>query len=145
MTKTQIREKLKEIGIDTDNVYSKFILASNGQEAVSLFEDEFVTDFYFHHKDLDKIFKIKATSKYKEMYETEIHYSALKYLVPASEWEEVIFPKAEREYTEEFVEQEDDEMKKMTLRDYASIQLGTAQSNKKWLNELITKSKIYSK
>jgi hypothetical protein len=136
MTITELKEKLKGMGIETDNLYPKTSFLKDGVPHIGMYEREFKEDFYFHNKFDNKIYKVpKPTGALKDIYEGEIFQNSEKFLVPEGDWVQV------EEEEQGYVELEDEAYQTMTIRDYACIQLRIPESNKDWLNKLIKSAK----
>ena len=135
MTKQDIIDKLKELGIKTDNCYPKNSFVQEGTVYVGLFKRELEDDFYFYvpyTKSLYHLPKQDTLDNFKE----EKFQDKPKFLVPLDKarvvWKE----------EQEFEELVDELFTKVTIRQYACIHLGLPESGLPWLDDLITKSKI---
>ena len=137
MDKKGIINKLRELGIETDNCYPKnsFPDQDSLEISVGLFKNEFAEDFYFYtkyNKTMYVLRKVEDISKFKE----ETFMNKKKWIVPLTECEVVWCDKPLEE-----VSLPDENFNMMTLRDYACIHLKVPKSNYPWLNELIKESK----
>lgn len=132
MSKEEILDKLKELGIITTNAFSKNSFLKHGDIYVGLFKREMAEDFYFYNSFQNKIFKFPKTDD-TEQFEKEKHMGSMKYLVPLYKCE-VIWE------DREFVELPDDKYINMSLRQYACIQMRHPNSGVEWLDVLIKES-----
>lgn len=132
-TKEKIIQKLKELGIDSDNCYPKKTFMKNFELVVGVFASEFESDCYFAGDYGKKLYKIPATTKFKAMYEKDTFQGKDKWLVPVSSCQIVWEDKA-------FVELPNSPFSSVTLREYACIHLKLPQSGNPWLDTLIKES-----
>lgn len=109
---------------------------------------EFVSkDFYPEDKDR-KLYKWIYNADYETEYKTSNPHPVTgdkRYLIPVDELVEVEILHTKNSIIDDFDAEPsagtDVPYADMTLRDYAAIQLKTPCSNKKWLNEIINKTK----
>ncbi len=127
MKKEEIIEKLKELGIETNNAYPKASFISSGAVCVGLYKREMNEDFYFFNKYDGKIYKWKVSDKINV---TDYDTVTEKYQIPLSScsliWED-----------KPYVEKPDAQFNTMTLRQYACIHLRVPDSGLNWLDNLI--------
>lgn len=132
MEKQEIINKLKELGIQSENCYPKnsFIDRESAEPVVGLYKTEFASDFYFYVAFDKTLYVLRKTdfSQFKE----DIFLGKTKWLVPLSKCEEVW-----KDVPLEDIEMIDEQFSKMTLRDYACIHLKVPKTNYPWLNEII--------
>ena len=131
MTKDELKQKLWDMGIQTDNCYPKSSFPHDAIISVGLYDRELKEDFYFFNKYDSKIYKLMSPVNYKEAFD----YDPIseKYMVPLSccsiIWED-----------KPFVELPDARYNEMTLRQYACIHLKIPESGLDWLDKLIEKT-----
>lgn len=132
MNKEELGKKLVELGITSQNFYTKSTFIKYGDVCLGLYKREMNDDFYFFNTFDKKIYKFSKPSSI-DGYQTDIFGGHTKYLIPLSEcgviWEE-----------KEYVELPDAFYNSMTLRQYACIQLKVPESGLSWLDQLISKS-----
>lgn len=127
MDKQETIQKLKELGVDTKNVYNKKTFLDQGIVVVSLFDSEMKEDFYFWNERDEKIYKLSGGRNPKSyIFEAATN----KYFIPFSEFTVFWEDKPYQEYP-------DKSFKDMTLREYACIHLKLADSGNPWLDALI--------
>lgn len=128
MSKEEIIEKLRGLGIQTDNAYPKSTFVYDGEVVVGLYEREMKKDFYFFNNYDKKIYKWKVGTSLE--YSTDPKTG--KYLIPmvdcSTVWED-----------KPYVELVDEKFSAMTLRHYAAIHLKVPDSGIPWLDEMIRK------
>ena len=134
MTKQDIINKLKELGIKTENCYPKNSFVQEGVVYVGLFKRELEDDFYFYVAFTKSLYHLPKQDSL-DGFKTESFQDKPKYLVPLDR-ARVVW-KEEEEY-EELV---DEPFSKISIRQYACIHLGLPESGLPWLDDLITKSK----
>ena len=131
MDKQETIQKLKELGIDTKNVYSKKTFLDQGIVVVAMFESEVKEDFFFWNERDSKIYKLPSVKNIKKY---TFEAATNKYLIPLTEftvfWED-----------KPYEEHPDKPFSQMTLREYACIHLKVAESGCAWLDVLIKNSK----
>lgn len=127
MTKDELKEKLNELGIQTENCFPKSTFPYNGEIVVGLYEREMKEDFYFFGKYDKKIYKFPKPTNTQNY---DVDSGSDKRLIPLQECEMVWEDKP-------FVEKIDAPFGTMTLRQYACIQLGVPDSGLEWLDNLI--------
>lgn len=132
MTREELKDKLFELGIVTDNYFSKSTFPYDKVICVGLYDREMKEDFYFFGKYDKKIYKFpKPTTLSPYSKDT----SSEKYMIPLSEcvviWED-----------KPFIEKPDAPFGTMTLRQYACIHLKEPDSGTDWLDNLIKQSII---
>lgn len=131
MNKQEIIDKIKELGISSENAFPKSSFAKNGIIYVAFYERELKEDFYFFNTFDKKIYK--NTPKDIKKLETDNFKNSVKYLVPLDEcivvWED-----------KPYVELVDEPFGSMTLRQYACIHLKVPESGLDWLDNIIKKS-----
>lgn len=133
MNKHDIIEKLREIGIESDNAYPKSSFMHGGDIYVSFFERELRTDFYFFNTFDKKLYRVRKMSDLSGL-PTNEYKGNKNYLVKLSDCEVIWEDKP-------FVELPDLPFSSMTLRHYAAIHLREPLSGLDWLDEMIKKSK----
>ena len=135
MEKQDIINKLKELGIQSENCYPKksFIDSDLEEAVVGLFKTEFASDFYFYVPFEKKLFVLKKTDI--EQFKHEIFMGKTKYIVPLSKCEVVWEDKPLED-----IELPDENFSMMTLRHYSCIHLKVPKSGLGWLDELIKES-----
>lgn len=134
MNKQQLIDKLKELGIDTENCYPKKSFIKDLIPVVGMFEKEFQDDFYFYSDYQKKIYKLpKQTQAQFENFEKDVFQGETKRLVPLSICEIIWDDKP-------FEELPDEQYDKMTVRKYACIHLKVPKSGLPWLDALIKES-----
>lgn len=162
MTKERLILILKELGINTNNCYTKKSFYWNDKLSIGCYPRELKEDFYFHNHLDDKIYFISAANAVSCEFDVDLFNGSDRYIVPLEECS-VIYPVSttctttKYEMSEEiekltkqieekpFEELEDSQFAKMTLRDYACIHLKVAETDKGWLNEIIKKATPGSK
>lgn len=148
MSKEELKEKLHELGIETDNCFPKSTFPHNKIISVGLYEREMRSDFYFYSKYDQKIYVWKkkvfsgSTNRADDLVGVdrdpklyEIDKTSDKRMVPLTDCEVIWEDKP-------FVEKQDIAFSNMTLRQYACIHLGIPDSGLDWLDNLI-KEKIW--
>lgn len=134
MNKQDIIEKLREMGIESDNAYPKSSFMYEGDVYISFFERELKADFYFFNTFDKKLYKVNKVSDFSTILTNE--YKGNKnYLIKLSDCEVVWEDKP-------FVELPDLPFSSMTLRHYACIHLKEPSSGIEWLDNLIKQSII---
>lgn len=127
MTKDELKEKLSELGIETDNCFPKSTFPHNKIISVGLYEREMREDFYFYSKYDNKIYRLPKAVDIKSY---EIDKSSDKRMVPLTDCEVMWEDKP-------FVEKLDAAYNTMTLRQYACIQMRIPDTGLDWLDNLI--------
>ncbi len=127
---------MKTLGITTENCYPKTSFVKNDNIYIGCYGRELKDDFYFYNTYDKKVYLIKkGTDIELASWEREMFNNKEKILVPLKVakiiWEDKPYETLP-----------DDKFTTMTLRDYACIHLGVAETDKPWLNALITKSKV---
>ena len=130
MTRDELKEKLTELGIQTENYFPKSTFPFDGHICVGLYEREMKSDFYFFGRYDKKIYVWKKTN---EIYKKDT--TSEKFMVPLVDCEVVWEDKP-------FVEKPDAPFGTMTLRQYACIHLKEPDSGIDWLDNLIKQSII---
>ena len=132
MTKEQLGEKLKELGIVSKNYYPKNTFLKEGVVYVGMFRNELEDDFYFYSAYNKTIYHLPKQENVNE-FEIEPYKEMKKYLVPLERarivWED-----------KPFEELPDELFSKITVRQYAFIHLKTPESGLPWLDDMIRKS-----
>jgi hypothetical protein len=131
MDKTQIIEKLAELGITTVNCYPKKTYLRDGVPHIGLYESELKDDFYHYDEYTKAMYKLPK-AKYSS-YELEDFNGTSKYQVPFVKFEKIWDNKP-------FVEVVDVSYRDMTLRQHTCIELEIPDSGLDWLDILITKA-----
>jgi len=135
MNKEEIIEKLKTLGITTDNCYPKTSFVKNDDIYIGCYGRELKDDFYFYNTFDKKVYVIKkGTDTELASWEREMFNGKEKVLVPLKSaktvWEDKPYEAlADVRFAE------------MSLREYACIHLGVPETDKPWLNELIKKGR----
>lgn len=134
MQKQQLINKLRELGIDTDNCYPKKSFISDFVPVVGMYENEFTEDFYFHSDYQNKIYKLpKLSTEVLDTLQKDVFQGKTKRLVPLSMCEIVWEDKP-------YEEPLDVPFEKMTLRQYTCIHRGVPKSGLPWLDAIIKES-----
>lgn len=128
MNKQQIIDKLKELGIITENCYPKNSFLKDGLPVVGCYKRELNEDFYFYNGYNKAIYKVP----FKVINPWLFDGLTEKYIIPDCDWELIWEDKP-------YVELEDVPYRDMTLRQFACITLGIPQTGVVWLDELIKK------
>lgn len=124
-----VKEKLKELGINSANTYPKKSFLHRDVPVITLFKSELIEEFYFfndYNKILYKVPILDIENLEKDQYNN-------KYIVPLSLCEELW-------KDEPYVELPDIPFSNMTVRQYACIKLRIPKSGVLWLDELIKES-----
>lgn len=129
MNKEELIEKLRELGIDSDNVYPKKSFKKDSDIYIGLYLREMQDDFYFYNDYDKKIYKIPVTDEV-EKYEMEKFGDSYKYLIPKGDWE-IVWEDVP------YQEKPDLAYNSMTVRQYACIHLRVPDSGLPWLDEII--------
>lgn len=125
MTQEILSNKLKELGVQSENFYTKKSFLIDGIPYIGCYERELKEDFYFYNNFDNNIYKIVFNNNYS----FEQNKVTNRFLVPLALCIPIL--------NDEYVEKEDVPYKDMTLRDYVAIQLSIPVSNKEWLNTII--------
>lgn len=135
MTKSELIEKLKELGVDTDNYYPKKSFIYNSEPYIGCYKSELLSKIFYFHNDYDKkIYKIgPLTEEDVWKLDSELFEGKTKYLVPLSSCEVIWSDKP-------YIELPDIPFKDATLRQYACIHLKVPNSGYDWLDVLIKES-----
>lgn len=132
MDKEQIINKLRELGINSNNCYpKKTFLDSSGEVVIGMHKKEFSEDFYFYVEYDKKLYVLRKQidlSKFPE----DIFMGKTKYLVPVTLCQLVWEDKPLEE-----IELPDKKFQEMTVREYACIHLKVPNSGIPWLDKLI--------
>jgi len=137
-TKQQIINKLREIGINSENCYPKKTFKHDGRIVISMYESEFEEDCYFAANFGKSLYKVPKTKEFNSLYTKDSYNNKDKWLVPSSEWELVWEDKP-------FEELPDAQFSTLTLRQYACIHLKVPDSGVEWLDGLIKNSHVINK
>ena len=130
----KIGEKLKELGILSENYYPKKTFLHNGMVVVACYERELKEDFYFYSEFEKTLFRIPAETVATELKKLYKDMDSNKYFIPRDLWADVL-------KDEEYVELPDTSFREITIRQYACIHLGVPNSGLDWLDILIKESK----
>ena len=152
MEKKEIIQKLKELGIDSENCYPKKTFVLDKEVLVACYKRELLDNFYFFLEYDKTMYKISKIADIEEL-PTNNFMGSTKYLVPfdfcvpiwTAPADEVRQQDSEqyledgmKKYEHEiYQELEDDAMKLMTIRDLYAIIQNKPVSNKTWLNNII--------
>ncbi len=146
MTKEQLKEILKEQGIETENYYPKTSFVKDGVPHIGCFERELKEDFYFYNNFDRKLYKVeKPSGPLKDIYDIDEFNGNEKFLVPQGDW--ILLHSNSTTYTDEIAgdalgeELPDTHFNSMTLRQYACIHLKVPNSGLDWLDSIIKKAK----
>lgn len=134
-TKQEIIEKLRELGINSENCYPKKSFLHGIIPVVGLYKTELSSDFYFY-TTFDKTLYVFRKIPTVDGLQKDIFMEKTKYLVPLSNCEVVWTDKPLEE-----TELPDENFGKMSLRHYAAIHLKVPNSGILWLDEMIKESK----
>jgi hypothetical protein len=132
MTKQDIIDKLKELGIKSTNCYPKNTFKKGEGVYVGMFKGELEDDFYFYSAFAKTLYHLPKQENLED-YETEEFQGKLKYLIPLD--------KAQSVWNKEEVYEElmDENISKLTTRQFACILLKIPESGLPWLDALIRK------
>lgn len=135
MEKSKALEKLKELGIDTNNFYDKKTFIKSGEVCIGIFpvEANREENFYFSINTEEELFTLSREVILKEAEQSE-HMGKMKYEIALSH------AKSLWKDSGVFTERPDDNFKSMTIRDFAAIHWKKPISDKAWLNALIQKN-----
>lgn len=132
MNKQEIIEKLKEVGIESENCYPKTSFISGGDVYIGIYPREASEDFYFFNIYDKKIYRLPQPANLDD-FEKEIFKGSIKHLIPMHMcqliWED-----------KPYIELVDTPFKEMTLRQYACIHMKIPSSGLEWLDSLIKQS-----
>lgn len=158
MTSQERKQKVSELkahwdsvfqalGLENPYYYPKPVIQKTGEDPfvymfpteISAKEDIYmeIVDFSLNTSGTRKLFRYRYNPHYESEYELGPTKIGDQYKVPFAEIEEVkvATPKVS------LATKEDVSSDQLTGRDWACIHLRVPESNKSWLNELITKSK----
>lgn len=133
MTKLQIIEKLKELGIHSTNCYPKKSFMHNSTWHVGLYKSELESDFYFFNEFDKTLYMFKVEPKCCEQYEMELFNGKTKYLIPLHDCINIFEDKP-------YEEKIDAPFRDITIRQYTCIHLRHPDSGLPWLDLLIKKA-----
>lgn len=133
MTKEDIIEKLKNLGIITTNCFPKSSFVKGDDVYVGFFKREIEDDFYFYNTYDKKVYKLPKVENI-DIYTKDEFNGKVKYLIPLSSAEVLWEDKP-------FEELPDKSFAQMTLREYACIHTRVPNSGNRWLDEIIKQSK----